>query len=205
MPTLVQRVPKKEDGCSFVQPIGRLIYGFRHIDIFHFTRVGAKLLDVPDIEKQYNRTDFYPFVRCNFIDTSTWCPSNPRKVLEIRYGLSSSEEELVCENGQWKWKYLRRYWENYNASNDVIHEKRDALRDQNSEKHFIQHKKDEHFWSAYIYAVKNKLILIRKTCWNWDWLHTTSPRLEANFLNWYTYLMEVNKPFFQIKSFILWD
>ena len=60
------------------------------------------MLNVPDIGKQYNRTDFYPFVKCNFIDTLTWCPNNRRKVLEIRYG--SLEAKLVCENGEWKEK-----------------------------------------------------------------------------------------------------
>ena len=79
--------------------MGRLLYGWQHIDFYHLVDLGSLIYD-ESTDLSYNRTDIYPLARCNFMNISTWCPNNPKKLLELVYG--GLEPDKVCINGSWR-------------------------------------------------------------------------------------------------------
>ena len=90
------------DQCSFQQPLGRLIKGKRHIDIFHFyDRV--RYVDDPsdDRLKQYSKEHFYPFRPCDFMGVQACCPNNPWKILSIYFRSDDLQPLYTCKNGSW--------------------------------------------------------------------------------------------------------
>ncbi|CAB4028826.1 Hypothetical predicted protein [Paramuricea clavata] len=95
-----QVVRDQIDSCSFVSPMGRVIQGFNHLDIFPYvvSREKRKVLDL-DMDTDYNLRDFFPFKECVFMNVKTSCPRNIRGVLEAAYDDLKSDHS--CVNGAW--------------------------------------------------------------------------------------------------------
>jgi hypothetical protein len=95
-----QVVRDQIDSCSFVSPMGRVIQGFNHLDIFPYvvSREKRKVLDL-DMDVDYNLRDFFPFKECVFMNVKTSCPRNIRGVLEAAY--DDLKPDHSCVHGAW--------------------------------------------------------------------------------------------------------
>ena len=78
--------------------MARVILGYKALDIFPYVDMGSVVHDV-ELKKDYNKTHFFPFQACHFMNVSTWCPRNIRAVLETGY--KSLTPEYVCRSGKW--------------------------------------------------------------------------------------------------------
>ena len=90
------------DGCSFQEPMARLIKGDLHIDFFHFyDRVHT--IEDPCVGrlKEYSKKDFYPFRSCSFMGLDASCPNNPWEILRIYFKTDNFEPIYKCKNGTW--------------------------------------------------------------------------------------------------------
>ena len=88
------------DSCSFISPMGRVIYGYVHLDVFPYIihENKEKVLDL-DMNINYTMKDFFPFKECVFMNVETWCPRNVRGVLEDAY--DDLKPYYKCVNGKW--------------------------------------------------------------------------------------------------------
>lgn len=90
------------DECSFQEPLGRLIKGNSHIDIYHFyDRVNTVEDTSNDRSKEYEKKDFYPFQSCSFMGLTASCPNNSWKILRIYFNTDNLEPFYKCSNGKW--------------------------------------------------------------------------------------------------------
>ena len=88
------------DSCSFISPMGRVIQGYVHLDVFpHVIRKNQGKVHDPDMGVHYNISDFFPFKECVFMNVKTWCPRNVRGVLEDAY--DDLKPKYNCVNGKW--------------------------------------------------------------------------------------------------------
>ena len=95
------------DQCSFVGPFGRLIRGGInggiHIDFYHFHVRGTQLQDDSQGHATfYNKDDFFPLKKCQFMGIWTLCPRNPWLLLQKYYRSNKiAESPYGCMDGKW--------------------------------------------------------------------------------------------------------
>lgn len=90
------------DGCSFQEPMARLLKGNLHIDVFHFyDRVHTVEDPSDDRHKEYDKKHFYPFQSCNFMGIEASCPNNPWEILRIYFNTDELEPIYKCKDGSW--------------------------------------------------------------------------------------------------------
>ena len=94
-----EQVSRYSDGCSFQEPLGRLI-DHGHMDIYDYKIENGKVKDPSEWEKEYPTKDIFPLKKCMFMKLETVCPKNPRVVLEAFYG-KNLLPKTICKNGHW--------------------------------------------------------------------------------------------------------
>ena len=93
------------DQCSFQEPLGRLIKGNMHIDIFHFYHTTDNRIKEPSEGdmKTYDKSDFFPLKPCMFLGMNAFCPNKPFEVLKLYFRTDNFiEPSHKCKNGKWQ-------------------------------------------------------------------------------------------------------
>lgn len=88
------------DHCSFQEPLGRLIKGKHHLDIYDYKVVNGTIWDPSEWDKRFQLDDVFPLVACKFMGLNTFCPQKPVNVLQKFYG-SNLSPTLICKNKKW--------------------------------------------------------------------------------------------------------
>jgi hypothetical protein len=90
------------DQCSFTDPMGRLINGELHVDLYEFYNNGDYIEDPSEKKlKTYELKDFYPFKQCLFRRINCKCPWNSRKLLMQYFETRNLEPSKKCVKGLW--------------------------------------------------------------------------------------------------------
>ena len=99
-----QEVPDQEDHCAFQEPLGRLVKGDMHVDIFHFYHTMDNHIKEPSERdmKTYDTSDFFPLKPCMFLGMSAFCPNKPLKVLKLYFRSDNLEPSYTCKDGKWQ-------------------------------------------------------------------------------------------------------
>jgi len=95
-----KKVEEYSDECSFQEPLGRLIKGNRHLDIYDYTVRNDTVYDPSEWEKTYPLNDIVPLRYCKFMGYTTFCPNKPLTILKAFYG-DKLLPNTVCKNGEW--------------------------------------------------------------------------------------------------------
>lgn len=95
-------VPRSIDGCSFQDPIARVVRGNRHLDIFAVYHLNATFFYEPILKHYFEKSEFYPTKPCEFMGIKTTCPSNVPAVLIRKYGADFDVPAKICVDGQWE-------------------------------------------------------------------------------------------------------
>lgn len=102
-----KHVTKYKDHCSFQEPLGRLIKGPHHLDIYDYhvvvnatTMLNQWVVDPSEGGKKYLYNSIFPLKTCRFMGVDTFCPHNPVSVLEAHYG-KNLHPSSICKNGTW--------------------------------------------------------------------------------------------------------
>lgn len=90
------------DECSFTDPMGRLINGPLHIDLYDYYNKEDHIEDPSEKTlKRYELQDFFPFKECKFLGIRCKCPQNPRKLLMQYFETRNLKPTKRCINGIW--------------------------------------------------------------------------------------------------------
>ena len=89
-----------EGECSFTDPPARLINGDKHIDIFIYQTYEQVLQFFPSRQAEFYLKDAFPLVKCKFLQETTWCPRNPKRILDQIYSMKLAPGK-ICKNGKW--------------------------------------------------------------------------------------------------------
>ena len=95
-----EQVKVYSDHCSFQEPLGRLIKGDFHLDIYDYTVKDDLIYDPSEWEKTYKIADVFPLTKCMFMNIETWCPKYPKVILNQLYN-GNLFPSRVCKNGKW--------------------------------------------------------------------------------------------------------
>ena len=95
-----KRVRMYQGECSFTDPPARLINGDKHIDIFVYQTYEQVLQFFPSRQAEYYLKDAFPLVKCSFLKETTWCPRNPKQILDQIYSMKLNPGK-ICKNGKW--------------------------------------------------------------------------------------------------------
>ena len=88
------------DKCAFVQPTARLLYNEEsYVEVYVYTITYDIVHHFVDPLLDVKFQDYFPFKRCMFMDTQTYCPQNPKVVLQRIYG--NLQPGMICENTRW--------------------------------------------------------------------------------------------------------
>ena len=93
-------VSRYSDHCSFQEPLGRLIKGYHHLDIYDYKLENGMLSDPSEWEKKYPSTEVFPLKKCKFMGIMAYCPKNPKPILQAFYGKNLNSTKK-CENKIW--------------------------------------------------------------------------------------------------------
>ena len=88
------------DHCSFQEPLGRLIKGKHHLDIYDYTVKGEIIEDLSEGGHIFRKSDIFPLRPCKFMGFQTACPNNPKKILTVLYG-EDLAPTTICKRGEW--------------------------------------------------------------------------------------------------------
>ncbi|XP_012553812.1 uncharacterized protein LOC105843252 [Hydra vulgaris] len=94
-----EQVKVYSDHCSFQEPLGRLIKGDFHLDIYDYSIRNGLVYDPSEWEKTYKAADVFPLTKCMFMGEETWCPKSPEVILSQLYKELSPNK--ICKNGEW--------------------------------------------------------------------------------------------------------
>ena len=80
-----KQVPSYSDQCSFQEPLGRLMKGGTHLDIYDYTIKQGWVVDPSEGYHEFPVNNIFPLKRCMFLGTKTYCPNKPKLFLESFY------------------------------------------------------------------------------------------------------------------------
>lgn len=89
-----------EGECSFTDPPARLINGDKHIDIFIYQTYEQVLQFFPSRQAEFYLPHAFPLVKCKFLQETTWCPRNPKRILDQIYAMKLAPGK-ICKDGKW--------------------------------------------------------------------------------------------------------
>ena len=89
-----------EGECSFTDPPARLINDDKHIDIFIYQTYEQVLQFFPSRQAEFYLKDAFPLVKCQFLQETTWCPRNPKRILDQIYVMKLTPGK-ICKDGKW--------------------------------------------------------------------------------------------------------
>lgn len=95
-----KQVKKYSDHCSFQEPLGRIIKGKFHLDIYDYRIKNGLLYDPSEWPKTFPIKYIFPLKTCKIMSVKTFCPKRPTKVLYEFYG-SDLRPSKICKNGTW--------------------------------------------------------------------------------------------------------
>jgi len=98
-------VGKMVDECSFIEPVARVVYARNsgsalHFDVFAFVKSYNSIRCLTDEHVEFLLEDYYPFKKCHYLGTETWCPNNGEKILKRLYGKNLAPLKK-CFNTKW--------------------------------------------------------------------------------------------------------
>ena len=94
-----KQVPSYSDQCSFQEPLGRLMKGGTHLDIYDYTIKQGWVVDPSEGYHEFPVNNVFPLKRCMFLGTKTYCPNKPKLFLESFY--PNLHPNKKCRNGKW--------------------------------------------------------------------------------------------------------
>jgi len=89
-----------EGECSFTDPPARLINDDKHIDIFVYQVYEEVLQFLPSRYVEYSKSHVLPLVKCSFLNETTWCPREPKQILDNIYNFNLRPQK-VCKDNKW--------------------------------------------------------------------------------------------------------
>ncbi|XP_066920409.1 uncharacterized protein [Clytia hemisphaerica] len=95
-----KRVNVYEGECSFTDPPARVINDDKHIDIFIYQTYELVLQYFPSRQAEFYLKDAFPLVKCHFLNETTWCPRNPKRILDGIYKMNLAPQK-VCKKKKW--------------------------------------------------------------------------------------------------------
>ena len=95
-----KQVKKYSDHCSFQEPLGRIIKGKFHLDIYDYRIKDGLLYDPSEWPKTFPVKYIFPFQTCQMMSIKTFCPKRPTKILYEFYG-NDLRPSKICRNGTW--------------------------------------------------------------------------------------------------------
>ena len=95
-----KQVKKYSDHCSFQEPLGRIIKGKFHLDIYDYRIKDGLLYDPSEWPKTFPVKYIFPLQTCQMMSIKTFCPKRPTKILYEFYG-NDLRPSKICRNGTW--------------------------------------------------------------------------------------------------------
>uniref|UniRef100_A0A7M5XEB1 LicD/FKTN/FKRP nucleotidyltransferase domain-containing protein n=2 Tax=Clytia hemisphaerica TaxID=252671 RepID=A0A7M5XEB1_9CNID len=97
--------PWYRDVCSYIEPVGRLVYGpHLYLDLVGYKIIGKSLFNFQTEDKihEFDVKDMLPYTECNFLGFRTFCPRNSTVLMTKVYGSNYMDSIKKCRNGDWK-------------------------------------------------------------------------------------------------------
>ena len=98
--------PWYRDMCSFIEPVGRLVYGPHklYMDLVGYKIIGNSLFKFQTEDKvhEFDVKDMLPYTECDFLGFRTFCPRNSTVLMTKVYGANYMDSLKKCRNGEWK-------------------------------------------------------------------------------------------------------
>lgn len=90
------------DQCAFREPVARLIDKKidLHLDVFGSRLYGNTVEFLEDRNLKLSKSNVYPLQFCKFMNMTTFCPQNPKLILQQLYN-GILKPMRICKQGKW--------------------------------------------------------------------------------------------------------